>query len=75
MAGKISYYVTVDYLAELRHVYQGSLGKLEKEVKLAFACEKEKADSKSFSICINESSATKKFKFEICNNALKVFHD
>lgn len=54
MGAKIPYYVTRHFTTDLEHYYQGSLGKLEKEVKneyknkLASACNREKEQSKSF---------------------------
>lgn len=48
MAGKIPYYVTKDFSAELQKYYNGSLGDLEKDIKYAYkrklkrACEREK---------------------------------
>lgn len=53
MAAKIPYYVSRDFFADLQHYYQGSLGKLEKDVKNEFqtkltnACNRERKMSKS----------------------------
>lgn len=55
MAKKIPYYVSENYAAELRDFYQGSLARLEREVKLAYACKREEEESESFSIWLIES--------------------
>lgn len=48
LAGKIPYYVSENYAAELRDFYQGSLARLEREVKLAYACKREEEESEFF---------------------------
>lgn len=54
MAAKLPYYVGRDFFTDLKYYYQGSLGKLEKDVKneylrkLTNACNREKSLSKCF---------------------------
>lgn len=51
MAGKIPYYVTKDFTAEIQKYYSGSLGDVEKDVKTEYkmklerACQREKSYS------------------------------